>query len=130
MTSGDAAPVVATAKSGGGGYVSIDPEAAARDIGDTDVVRQMARMLLQQWDSHVTGISGALAKKDGPTLCRAAHTFKGLLAMFHAEEARRHALAIEQAAKEERWSVAAAEEMSLRLALETARQELQAFVGA
>ena len=130
VTSGDAAPITATAKRGGGGYVSIDPEAAARDIGDTDVVRQMARMLLQQWDSHVTGISGALAKKDGPTLCRAAHTFKGLLAMFHAEEARRHALAIEQAAKEERWSVAAAEEMSLRLALETARQELQAFVGA
>ena len=129
-TAGDAGGgAVAAPSGGGGGYVAIDPEAAARDIGDMDVVRQMARMLLQQWDSHVTGISGALAKKDGPTLCRAAHTFKGLLAMFHAEEARRHALAIEQAAKDEKWSAAAAADMSLRLALETARQELQTFVG-
>jgi len=49
--------------------------------------------------------------------------------MFHAEAARRHALAIELAAKDEKWSVAAAEELSLRLVLEDTRRELLAFVA-
>ncbi|MCK6405064.1 MAG: response regulator [Rhodocyclaceae bacterium] len=122
-------PAVECGSSAGARFQAIDPEAAIQDIGDPDLVRQMARMLLEQWDSHVTGVSAALAKHDAQALCRAAHTFKGLLAMFHAEEARRHALAIELAAKDEKWSAAAAAEMSLRLALEAVRQELMTFAG-
>ena len=74
---------------------------------------------------------GALAKKDGPTLCRAAHTFKGLLAMFHAE-GRRAAMRwrSNRLPGEERWSVAAAEEMSLRPRSKPPGRNWQAFVGA
>ena len=114
---------------GSSGYVAIDPDAAVRDIGDVELVKQMAQMLLAEWDTHVSGISTALAQRDGTTLCREAHTFKGLLAMFHADTARRHALGIELAARDGKWPEASAEEMSLRLALENTRQELRAFAG-
>jgi protein-histidine pros-kinase len=126
---GDADSPSGPVAAGEGGNRAIDIAAATRDIGDVDLVRQMARMLLDEWDGHVSGIATALARRDAATLCRAAHTFKGLLAMFHAEAARRHALAIELAAKDEKWSVAAAEEMSLRLVLEDTRRELLAFVA-
>ena len=66
--------------------------------------------------------------RDGETLCRAAHTFKGLLAMFHAETARRHALAVELAAKEGRWDDAAREEQALNIELLIVRPEIEAFV--
>jgi protein-histidine pros-kinase len=111
------------------GYAAIDPEAAARDIGDADLVREMARMLLSQWETHVDSIATSLKGRDATTLCRAAHTFKGLLAMFHAEEARRQALAIELAAKDAKWSEAEAAELSLRLVLEPTKRELQQFSG-
>ena len=118
------------AEQSGSGYTSINPDAATRDIGDADLVREMARMLLSQWETHVGSIATALKGRDATTLCRAAHTFKGLLAMFHAEEARRYALAIELAAKDAKWSEAEAAELSLRLALEETRRELQAFTGS
>jgi protein-histidine pros-kinase len=109
---------------------AIDTDAAIRDLGDAELVREMARMLLAQWSSHVDAVAKALAARDEATLCRAAHTFKGLLAMFHAESARRHALAVELAAKVGKWDEAAHEEAALRLELEQVKPELEAFVAA
>ena len=108
---------------------SIDVDAAIRDLGDEALVRQMAKMLLVQWDSHITAISNTMKAQDGVTLCRAAHTFKGLLAMFHAEAARRHALALELAAKEGNWAEASREEQALYAELLAVRPALAAFAG-
>lgn len=127
-TNRDVAAVVAQASASRSG--AIDADAAIRDLGDADLVREMARMLLAQWQSHVDAVAKALAARDEATLCRAAHTFKGLLAMFHAESARRHALAVELAANAGNWDEAAHEEAALRLALEQVRPELEAFVAA
>jgi protein-histidine pros-kinase len=106
---------------------SMDADAALRDLGDAELVREMARMLLAQWDSHIRAIVDALSARDEPSLCRAAHTFKGLLAMFHAENARRHALAIELAAKDGKWSEATEALAALHLALDLVRPELEVF---
>jgi protein-histidine pros-kinase len=111
------------------GSGAIDADAAIRDLCDADLVREMARMLLAQWDSHVGAIEDALSARDEPGLRRAAHTFKGLLAMFHAEEARRHALAIELAAKDGKWSEVANSLAALRMALERVRPELEGFAA-
>ncbi len=108
--------------------VAVDFAAAIRDLGDEALVREMAKMLLSQWDSHSSAIASAMKARDGETLCRAAHTFKGLLAMFHAEGARRHALAVELAAKEGRWDDAAREEQALNIELLVVRPEIEAFV--
>ena len=126
---GESAPAVAPKSPARRGNGATDTDAAIRDLGDAELVREMARMLLAQWENHTGAIATALAARDEPTLCRAAHTFKGLLAMFHAESARRHALAIELAAKDGKWAEAADEEAALSLALEQVRPELEAFVS-
>ena len=108
---------------------AIDTAAAIRDLGDADLVREMARMLLAQWTNHVEAVEKSLAARDEGSLRRAAHTFKGLLAMFHAEEARRHALAIELAAKDGKWAEAADGLAALQPALADVRPALEAFVA-
>ncbi len=128
VTRGEAAPPSSGA-SDWAGSGAIDVDAAIRDLGDADLVREMASMLLAQWASHVDTIAGALAARDAPTLCRAAHTFKGLLAMFHAESARQHALALELAAKDARWEDAVRERTALGMALDLVKPEMEAFVG-
>jgi len=129
-TGGAAAPAAKpAAPAAAARYAAIDPEAAARDIGDPDLVREMGRMLLAQWTTHLDTIASTLTRREAAELCRAAHTFKGLLAMFHAEAARRHALALELAAKDARWEEAAGAAEALKTACETVHRELQAAVG-
>ena len=127
VTSGESAATVSQA-SPIGTNVAIDAEAAIRDLGDAALVRQMARMLLDQWGEHVNSVGAALSARDEHTLCRAAHTFKGLLAMFHAESARRHALAIELSAREGKWDEADREWVALGHALAQVKPELEFFV--
>lgn len=58
----------------------------------------MVGMLLAEWDEHLGRVQKALLDKDSHELRMHAHTLKSLLAMFHAEIARRRAMEIEQAA--------------------------------
>jgi protein-histidine pros-kinase len=78
--------------------VRLDLEAAQRDIGDADLFATMVSMLLSEWDEHLDRLSRALAATDPQLLRMHAHTLKSLLAMFHAEQARRQAMDIEHAA--------------------------------
>ena len=59
----------------------------------------MARMLLNEWDQHLSRIQSDLRNKDAAQLCLDAHTVKSLLAIFHGETARRLALDLESAAR-------------------------------
>lgn len=77
--------------------VRLDLEAALRDIGDTDLFVTMAGMLLGEWDEHLARVERALGANDPHELRMHAHTLKSLLAMFHADAARRHAMEIESA---------------------------------
>lgn len=76
----------------------LDLKAALRDIGDVDLFTTMAGMLLAEWDENLGRIQKALLATDPHELRMHAHTLKSLLAMFHAEFARRRAMEIEQAA--------------------------------
>ena len=76
---------------------SLDLAAAARDLGDRELLLTMAGMLLAEWQTHLTRIQSSLQAMDASQLTMAAHTLKSLLAMFHAEKARRLALDIERA---------------------------------
>ncbi|HPT48971.1 MAG TPA: response regulator [Accumulibacter sp.] len=78
---------------------SLDLAAAARDLGDQDLLLAMAGVLLREWDGHLEQIKAAIDAHDGAKLSITAHTVKSLLAMFRAEKARRMALELEQAIK-------------------------------
>lgn len=76
----------------------LDLAAALRDIGEPELFATMAGMFLSEWDAHLGRIRKALDSADAHELRMHAHTVKSLLAMFHAENARRRAMEIEQAA--------------------------------
>jgi len=70
-----------------------------KDIGDRELLQTMARMLLNEWDQHLSRIQSDLRNKDAAQLCLDAHTVKSLLAIFHGETARRLALDLESSAR-------------------------------
>ncbi|MDR0777688.1 MAG: response regulator [Azonexus sp.] len=76
----------------------LDLHGALNAIGDAELFVTMASMLLAEWDGHLAAVRQALAAQDSNSLRIKAHTLKSLLAMFHAETARRQAFALERAA--------------------------------
>ena len=78
---------------------TLDLAAATHDLGDRDLVRTMAEMMVNEWDQHLARLHADLRERNAAQLALDAHTVKSLFAIFHAEAARRLALDIEQAAK-------------------------------
>jgi protein-histidine pros-kinase len=78
---------------------SLDLNAAMRDLGDRDLLRTMAGMMIKEWDQHLSRIQKDIQENNVAQLCLDAHTVKSLLAIFHAETTRRIALDLEHAAK-------------------------------
>ena len=76
----------------------LDLASAMRDIGEPDLFATMVGMLLSEWDAHLGRLCAAIDSTDAHVARMHAHTLKSLLAMFHAEHARRRAMEIEQAA--------------------------------
>ena len=76
----------------------LDLKSALRDIGDPELCATMAGMLLGEWDDHVGRVRQALDAAEPQELRMHAHTLKSLLAMFHANRARRRAQELETAA--------------------------------
>jgi HPt (histidine-containing phosphotransfer) domain-containing protein len=93
--SGDEPIVFGAAPHRAGGQ--LDLAAALRDIGEPELFATMAGMFLSEWDTHLGRIRKALDSSDAQDLRMHAHTVKSLLAMFHAENARRRAMEIEHA---------------------------------
>ena len=75
----------------------LDLRAALDDIGDADLFATMLEMLLSEWDEHLSRLQNAVNASDAHEVRMHAHTLKSLLAMFHAEQARRRAMEIEHA---------------------------------
>ena len=73
-------------------------KAALQNLGDRDLLVNMANMMLSEWDQHIGRIQQALDAGQAPELRMHAHTLKSLLSIFHAEKARRLALDLEKAA--------------------------------
>jgi protein-histidine pros-kinase len=83
---------IAPARAGG----QLDLAAALRDIGEPELFATMAGMFLSEWATHLGRLRAALDSADARELRLHSHTVKSLLAMFHAENARRFAAEIEQ----------------------------------
>ncbi len=112
--------------------VRLDMDAALKDIGDADLLANMAGMMLAEWDTHLDHVRQALAARQPQELRMHAHTLKSLLAMFHAESARRLALDLEQAAMTSgqiSWELCANRYAALEQEMALLKPDLEAFVG-
>lgn len=77
---------------------SLNLRQALQEIGDLDLLAKMASMFLVEWDEHLSRVRLAVESNDVHELRMHAHTLKSLLAMFHADVARRNAVDLENAA--------------------------------
>lgn len=111
---------------------AVDFAAAERDLGDRDLVLQMARMLLEEWDEQQQQLQRSLDQGRCRDLCRQAHTLKGLVAIFHAEQVRQLALELELASRDETqvdWGGCRAIMARLFDSLRDLRPRLESYVG-
>ncbi len=76
----------------------LDLALALKEIGDIQLFSKMAAMFLTEWDDHIDRVRHAVESSDVHDLRMQAHTLKSLLAMFHADTARRYAVELENAA--------------------------------
>lgn len=74
----------------------LDLGVAQKEIGDSRLLLSMVRMLLAEWPTYVGNLENAVAARDAQAARLAAHTLKGLLAVFHADVAKYQAAAIER----------------------------------
>jgi protein-histidine pros-kinase len=77
----------------------LDLSAALSDIGDMELLVTMAGMFVSEWDEHEARVRQAVDREDVLELHMQAHTLKSLLAMFHADAARRKAMELEKSAQ-------------------------------
>ena len=108
----------------------LDLKAALDNLGDVDLLATMAEMLLGEWQNHLDNLKRSLDARDVVSVRMHSHTLKSLVAMFHAEGARRHALEIEHAVMAEvlDWTACTTAFQALALEMGRIRPHLQAFV--
>ena len=109
----------------------LDLRGALNDIDDIDLLVTMARMFLSEWDEYLSRLDEALKALEPHELRMHAHTLKGLLAMFHAESARRRVMEIENAAMSVEsvdWPACNVLYGELQVEMAKVQPELKAFV--
>ncbi|MEY2631473.1 MAG: hypothetical protein RIR00_127, partial [Pseudomonadota bacterium] len=74
-------------------------KAALETLGDRELLVQMAKMMLSEWDEYLGRIESSLAHRDGFALRMHAHTLKSLVAIFNAESSRAFAVELERGAE-------------------------------
>jgi PAS domain S-box-containing protein len=94
-----------------------EAEALTRCGGDRALLGELVDMFLAEVPRWTSSLEAALAAGDAETLHRGAHSIKGAVATFGAEEARAAALALEVAAREKRLADAPAALAALKEAL-------------
>jgi two-component system sensor histidine kinase/response regulator len=122
----------ALAADAAGDEPAIDFAKTEASLGDPVIVREMAVALLEHWSENVGNLEAAIAAQDARQLQLHAHTMKGLLAIFHAEPAKRLALALEQVSQQgggPDWAACATLWQSLSLELLGVKTELAFFVS-
>lgn len=104
--------------------------ALERAGGDEGLLREVAGLCLEECPVLLEEIRIGLAQADGDKLRLAAHTLKGSVATFGAEEARAAAWRLEQIGRDRTWPDGPAALAALEKALETLRPALVELAGA
>ncbi|MGE0455879.1 MAG: Hpt domain-containing protein [Vicinamibacteria bacterium] len=96
--------------------------------GETDIARDVVEAFLDAAPGRLRGVSGALRRKDVPTLERHAHSLKASAAMVGA--LRLSALCAELEARAGDLAFGAVQRPELEAAFADARAALQAYLAA
>ena len=122
--------LAATASATPSAMQALDLKSALDNLGDVDLLATMAEMFLGEWKGHLDNLATALGAQEAVASRLHAHTLKGLLAMFHAEQARQHALDIEHAVMHASVDWVRCQDLFHALAaeMESIRPRLQSFV--
>jgi HPt (histidine-containing phosphotransfer) domain-containing protein len=76
--------------------ITLDLVQARENFGcDEALLHEIANVFIEDVPLIVAELQEACARKDAPTVCRLAHSLKGLCATFGAEPARTYAQGIE-----------------------------------
>ena len=78
----------------------VDFELAAEKLGDRELLVTMAQMFLGEWDNHLQAIHLAIQARSASEMVLKACDLRSLLAMFHADEARKWVIELDS------WSAA------------------------
>jgi len=112
-------------------FQSIDLDAALERVGgDFDVLREVAGLFLEESPRLMADVEQALQTGDGQRLARAAHSLKGSVSTFCAQQAYEAARALETAGSDENLSQAARDLVRLSSALDALARELSALAGS
>lgn len=108
----------------------LDVSAALDRIGgDEDLLKEIASIFLEEYPSQLAEVRGAVRERDAAAIQHAAHSIKGSLANFGAEQARQAALRLEMMGRDN--DLAAAEEAlaDLERAVEAIKPQLAKLVS-
>jgi HPt (histidine-containing phosphotransfer) domain-containing protein len=110
------------------GFQSIDIDAALERVGgDLEMLREVAGLFLEESSRLMAAVEQALLTGDGQRLARAAHSLKGSVSTFCAQQAYEAARALETAGRNEDLSQAARDLARLSSAIDALAPELSAL---
>lgn len=110
------------------GMASLDREVALSRVGgDTELLKEIAEIFVEDYPNSLTELHTALRQNDAQLLERAAHGLKGSVANFGAQAAVDAALLLEQMGHAEDLTGAPATLAALDRALTALRGELQSL---
>ncbi|MCC6510304.1 MAG: Hpt domain-containing protein [Pirellulaceae bacterium] len=124
-----------------GEIVDVHDEAITLDLGqarqnfgcDESLLQEIATVFIEDVPQIATELQEACSRNDVPTVCRLAHSLKGLCATFGAEPARTYAQHIEHEAASSSRAVVSHERVqilvhSLEQTIQTLRSELRTSI--
>lgn len=99
-------------------------EALAGVGGDTELLLEIAQIFLDQADTMLAAVEQAVQKQDAPALERAAHSLKGSVGVFRAQDAKDLAFSLEQMGRNRDLGAAQQTCESLARELQLVKQDL------
>lgn len=110
-------------------YQVFDHRAALERVeGDSDLLREMATVFLENCDAMLDNVRRAAASRDARSLERAAHALKGCLANLSADEAWQAAALVEKLGRENVFECVPGASAQLESAVERLRPAMDALL--
>src|SRR5579884_2010882 len=110
---------------------SFDRAAALARLGDDEeLLREVVELFLSEYPITLAQIRDAVQSRDASALESSAHSLKGSIATFGAEQARQAAFSLEQLGRESNLDPAPRKLSELEQALTGLRGELESFIAS
>ncbi len=103
-------------------------EALSRIDGDTELLRELAGLFLENYPAQLTGIKSAIIRQDSKALESIAHNFKGSVGVFCAKRVFETALRLEIMGREKDMAGVQEAYTTLKHEIERLKPKLEAIM--